>query len=300
MSNAHTHSNNPTTELELIQRKRNSLQKLVRLTTTLNRLLQGLQAVMLTGRQAADIPAKIVDQFQTLGEKLQEHSTDTLKNTLSTTDLRILSDVKQVLQLTRMDETELGNHIGGSGAKLVDNLNQNLESYASEFKKKAQTSIALRLALKTRNIFIKALKLPISESFLEQQIAVLDVREVDCKKRIHRDMFSLDNDINNMLQRDDCPEDVRQKLLLVKSNLQQNIQHFASGKQLDDMPMMYESIEISSAPQDVAEVKAATQPVTGPVIIAPVITEKDRSHSLVGRAWLWLKSPMSVKWKDTK
>jgi len=302
MSNAHTHSINPTTELELIQRKRTALQKLIRLTSTLNRLLQGLQAVLLTGRPIADIPSKIIEQFQSLGEKLQGHSTDTLKNTLSTTDLRMQSDIKHVLQLTRMDDAELGKHIGGTGMKLVDNLNQNLDSYAGEFKKKAQTSIALRMVLKARNIVTKALKLPVPESFLEQQISVLDIRESECKKRIHRDMHSLDNDIDNMLQSEDCPDGIRQQLMQIKTNMQKNIQHFEAGKQLDEMPIMYESIELSATPQDVARVEAESQPAVAVTVEATVVVtpEKTRARGFFSRVWLWLKSPMSVNWKDTK
>lgn len=302
MSNTHTQSVNPTTELELIQRKRTALQKLVQLTTTLNRLLQGLQAVLLTGRQIADIPAKLVEQFQSLGEKLQGHSTDTLKNTLSTTDLRIQSDIRHVLQLTRMDDHELGKHLGGSGTKLIDNLNQNLDNYAGDFKKKAQTSIALRLVLKARNIVTRALKLPVPESFLEQQIAALDVRETECKKRIHQNMHSLDADLDTMLLREDCPEEIKQQLLQIKKQMQQNIQHFESGKQLDEMPIMYESIELSAAPQDVARVEAESQPPEDEPAdtITPAPTRKRPPKSFFGRIWFWLKSPMNVKWKDTR
>lgn len=301
MSNAHTHTINPTTELELIQRKRTALQKLVRLTSTLNRLLQGLQAVLLTGRQIADIPVKIVEQFQSLGEKLQGHSTDTLKNTLSTTDLRMQSDIKHVLQLTRMDDAELSKHIGGTGSKLVDKLNQNLETYASEFKKKAQTSIALRMVLKARNIITRALKLPVPESFLEQQISALDIREAECKKRIHRDMHSLDHDIDNLLQREDCPDKIRQHLMLIKNNMKKNIQHFESGRQLDEMPIMFESIELSASPRDVAEVEAEIQPPapTPTETTIPIAPEKMQQRRFFARIWFWLKSPMSVKWKDT-
>lgn len=301
MSNAHTHSINPTTELELIQRKRTALQKLIRLTSTLNRLLQGLQAVLLTGRPIADIPSKIIEQFQSLGEKLQGHSTDTLKNTLSTTDLRMQSDIKHVLQLTRMDDAELGKQIGGTGMKLVDNLNQNLDNYAGEFKKKAQTSIALRMVLKARNIVTKALKLPVPESFLEQQISVLDIRESECKKRIHRDMHSLDKDIDNMLRSEGCPDGIRQQLMQIKTNMQKNIQHFEAGKQLDEMPIMYESIELSATPQDVARVEAESQPTVAVTVDATAVVtpEKKRARGFFSRVWLWLKSPMSANWKDT-
>jgi prophage DNA circulation protein len=301
MSNAHTHSINPTTELELIQRKRTALQKLIRLTSTLNRLLQGLQAVLLTGRPIADIPSKIIEQFQSLGEKLQGHSTDTLKNTLSTTDLRMQSDIKHVLQLTRMDDAELGKHIGGTGMKLVDNLNQNLDNYAGEFKKKAQTSIALRMVLKARNIVTKALKLPVPESFLEQQISVLDIRESECKKRIHRDMHSLDKDIDNMLRSEGCPDGIRQQLMQIKTSMQKNIQHFEAGKQLDEMPIMYESIELSATPQDVARVEAESQPAIAVTVEATAVVtpEKTRARGFFSRVWLWLKSPMSANWKDT-
>ena len=301
MSSAHTHSINATTELELIQCKRTALQKLVRLTSTLNRLLQGLQAVLLTGRQIADIPAKFIEQFQSLGEKLHEHSTDTLKNTLSTTDFRMHNDIKHVLQLTCMDDTELGKHIGGTGTKLVDNLNQNLESYAGEFKKKAQTSIALRMVLKARNIITKALKLPVPEPFLEQQIATLNIRETECRHRINSSMHSLDADLDNLLHNKNCPEEIKQKLLLIKAGMQQNIQHFAAGKQLDEMPIMFESIELSSAPQDVTEVEAESKPPVAASVAdtVSVAAEKVPARNFFSRAWFWLKSPRSVKWKDT-
>lgn len=303
MSDAHTNSINPTAELEQIQSKRRALLQLVKITAALNRLLQGLQSVLLLGRPSSAIPPKVVEQFQSMGEKLQEHSTDTLKNTLSSTDLRILGNVKQVLNFSRMEETELNKHIGNSGSNMQNKHNHSLESYSADFRREAQTSIALRLALKSRNVIIKALKLPIAESFLQQHIAALDQREIECRRRIQREIICLDYDINNLLQRPDCPNDLKHKLLVIKTNLQQNMQHIASGKQIEDLPMLYESIELSAAPQDVAQVEAASHSVsetTNSASLKEAINKTEPSTNVLQRIWKWLKSPMDVKWKDIK
>ena len=75
-----------------------------------------------------------------------------------------------------------------------------------------------------------------------------------------------------------------------------------AGKQIDSMPMLFESIELSATPQDVAAVEAESQPAAAinTTDTSPVALEKLRPRNFFGRIWFWLKSPINVKWRDTK
>ena len=154
----------PTTELEIIKQKRAALQKLVMLTGTLNRLHQGLQSVILMGRSAAQIPEKIISKFKSLSEGLKSKPTDILQNTLSTTDQKIQSDIKHVLEISQKSNALLEKQLGATGNKLVDVLKEDYHEYVNGFKKKSQTSITLRIALKTRKAIVNTFKLPVPES----------------------------------------------------------------------------------------------------------------------------------------
>jgi hypothetical protein len=301
VSESHSHIQNPgpTAELEIIKQKRQALQNLIKITAMLNRLHQGLQAVLLMGQSAAGITGKLIEKFREYSDRLNSHPTDTLKNTLNTTEIRLQQNIKQVIEISQKSEDELKKQLAAKPDKSSSlAADTNIEDYVEDFKKKAQTSIALRITLKTRNVLLKAFNLPVPEAFIEKQLAILDVREAECKKRIQQDMTSLDSDIDNMLGREDCPDEIKQKLLLIKNNLQQNISHFAAGKNIDEMPMMYESIELAAPARDVEQFEAATNPTPAVATESSVPQKKSQKLGLTGKMMAWLKSPMHVKWKD--
>jgi len=288
----------PTTELEIIRHKRAALQKLVKLTSTLHQLNQGLQSVILMGRSAARIPDKIVSKFKSLSEGLKDKPTDIIKNTLSKTDQKIQSDIKHVLEISQKSNELLEKQLGATGSKLVDVLKEDYHDYVNDFKKKSQTSITLRIALKTRNAIVSAFNLPVPESFIEHQIVSLDHKEKECRKIIKKDMNSLQNDIEQLISREDCPEDIKQVLTGLKSDLKSNSDHFASGKPIDEMPIIYESIELSGTPQVIEEVEEIINP-------RPIETDTKHTdnieHKKLGffrHFMIWLKSPWSTSWKD--
>ena len=286
----------PTTELEIINRKRAALQNLVKITTTLNRLHQGLHSVVLLGKSVAEIPGKIVEKFNSLKQKLDTQPTDRLKNTLTSTEIKIQSDIKHVLEISQKSNEQLSRQLGSEGDMLLDSLNDNIHQYVDDFKKKGQTSVALRIALKARNVMIRAFKLPIPEAVIEKQLVELDQREIECRQKINTDIDDIEHDIQSLMSREDCPEELREKLILIASNLKENKEHIASGKQIEDMPILYESIEVSAAPHVVAEVEKESEP--DEVVVLETPKQEKIKRGFFGRLWLWLKSPMSVRWKD--
>lgn len=290
----------PTTELEIIKHKRAALQKLVKLTSTLHQLHQGLQSVILMGRSAARIPEKIVSKFKSLSEGLKDKPTETIKNTLSKTDQKIQSDIKHVLEISQKSNELLEKQLGATGSKLVDVLKEDYHDYVNDFKKKSQTSITLRIALKTRNAIVSAFNLPVPESFIQHQIVSLDHKEKECRKLIKKDMNGIRNDIEDLIAREDCPEEIKRLLTGLKTDLKTNSDHFDSGKPIDEMPIIYESIELSGTPQVVEEVEEIINPTP--------IEENTEQADIINQEKLgffkhfliWLKSPWSTSWKDIK
>ncbi|MDH5485063.1 MAG: hypothetical protein OEY43_07495 [Gammaproteobacteria bacterium] len=290
-----------TTELEIIDQKRQALQKLVKLTATLNRLHQGLQAVLLMGQSASEIPQKIIDKFKSLSDRLKSQPTETLKNTLSSTDLKIQSDIRHVLEISQKSEAELLLQMGADNDRLTKTIDHDVHEHVNDFKKKSQASIALRLALKGRKIIMRAFNLPVPRSFIEQQIRELDRREARCRKRIKTDIDSLQTDIKQILANPDCADEIKQQLHRVQQNLVENRACIDEGKTIEELPMLYESIELSATPYTIEEMDSVTPAIRQVnTQTQPAPNKKIKKRSLLSMIIEWVHSPMSVKWKDIK
>ncbi len=289
-----------TTELEIIQQKRLALQKLVKLTSMLNQLHHGLQSVILMGKSASQIPLKIVNKFKSLTESLKEKPTEVIQNTLTSTDVKIERDIKRVLQISQKSNELLEQEMGSSGTKLADALKEDYHDFVVGFKKKSQASITLRITLKTRNAIVNAFNLPVPEAFIKNQIISLNVKEEQCRKLINQDMSSLQTDVDSMLTKTDCPDAVKQVLLKIKTELKDNVECFNSGKSIDEMPIIYESIELSGSPQVVEEVEEIIAPHKVPASIDVPVAEIRLKAGFFQHLSNWLKAPWGKSWKDTE
>jgi len=289
-----------TTELEIIKQKRLALQKLVKLTSMLNQLHQGLNSIILMGKSAAQIPEKIVHKFKMLTDSLKEKPTDILKNTLTSTDVKIDRNIKHVLEISQKSNELLEQELGATGTKLADALKDDYNDFVSDFKKKSQTSITLRITLKTRKEMVKAFNLPVPESFIKHQIISLNVKEEKCRELIKNDMASLQSDVNALLNKEDCSEEFKSLLSKIKTELKNNSEHFESGKPIEEMPIMYESIELAGAPQVVEEVEEIINPRQVDVVEEEQnINVQKKKLGFFKHFIAWLKSPWDKNWKDT-
>ena len=281
------HDNDPATELAIINKKRAALQRLVKLTSMLSRLHQGLQSVLLMGNPTSYIPEKVIQNFKTLTDKLSSQSTDKLQLTLSNTDIKINRDIKHVLEISQQNEMEL-----------------NFEKSVAEFKKNAQTSIALRIALKSRNAPIKPFSLPIPEKFINHQILELDEKETVCKNKIQSGMETINNDIGKLIKRADFPDDMKKKLDDIRAHLRSNIDYFSSGGAIENMPILTEQFNET---EDISETinqqpsMETTVEENETQIIAPVVTQAEKillKRGFITRTKEWLFTPWNTKWKD--
>ena len=293
------HNNDPATELAIINKKRAALQKLVKLTSMLSRLHQGLQSVLLMGNPTSYIPEKVINNFKSLTDKLASQSTDKLNLTLSNTDIKINRDIKHVLEISQQNETELTTQIGLNDSTSAE---KNFDQSVAEFKKNAQTSIALRIALKARKAPVKAFSLPIPEKFINHQIIELDEKETACKSKIQNSLETINQDISKLIKRADFPDDMKKKLDETRANLRSNIDYFSSGKPLENMPILTEQFEDpQSIPEISNEIQRTEQATITVEEASPIIDTTEKTllkRGLMIRTKEWLFSPWTTKWKD--
>jgi len=289
-----------TTELEIIRQKRAALQKLVKLTSMLNQLHQGLQSVILMGKSATQIPQKVVNKFKILTESLKEKPTEIIKNTLSSTDVKIERDIKHVLEISQKSNELLEQEMGATGAKLADAIKEDYHDFVNGFKKKSQASITLRITLKTRKALVNAFKLPVPEAFIKNQIISLNVKEQRCRELIKQDMRSLQTDVNAMLTKADCSDEIKQVLQEIKTELKDNADYFNSGKSIDGMPIIYESIELSGSAQVVEEIEEIITPHTEVPVTEGAVVPASKKSGFFRHLGNWLTAPWGQSWKDTE
>jgi len=298
-----------TDELELINQKKSALQRLVKLTNNLNRLNQGLQSVLILGKSVINIPPKILDSFKLLRNKLEPLPTPKLQQTLSATEIKIQNDIKQVLEITQKDDSQLDEFLSQKGEKLIDSIEESFSDYVNNFKKKAQASIAIRIVLKSRFALSSAFLLPVPESFIKKQIRTLDKRENRYRKRIKTELITIYKDVSQLLSKNSYPDEINEHLNNTRDTIIDNIKHINAGKSLENLPLNLESIKLASdteepqitddKPEQQAEVKEEPEVVE---VLAKIeeLEIKPLKRGIMSRLFEWSTTPLDHSWKDTE
>lgn len=294
-----------THQLDLIKQKKSALQRLVTLTVNLNRLNLGLQSILVLGKSIITIPPKILNSFKLFSKKLEPLPTEKLQHTLSSTEIKIQSNIKQVLEFSQKDESELSDYMIHKKELLMGSIEESFGDYVSDFKKKAQASIAIRIVLKARNALMSAFLLPVPESFIKKQIKTLEKRESNCRKRIKSEMVAIYKEVSNLIKDKNCPKELKQHLLATKNQMVENINHFNAGHDLESMPIIFESIELSAESNKIeveTEVKKEIkkEPEDEDEVLQKIeeIKPIPVKHGLISNLKEWLNSPMSRTWRD--
>jgi len=304
-------NNSTTVELEKIQNKKAALHRLIKLTASLSHLSQGLQSVLVLGKSAISIPSKVVENFRLISNKLKLISTQKLHDSLSTAEDQLRADVKHVLELREKTEQELDNYESKEEAQMMQHIGDNFAEYVDDFKKKAQSSIAIRIALTARKAIHSAFQLPIPKAYIKQQIKNLDKKESIYKKRIKKELVGLFNDVSVLIDDPSIAEESKLQLHETRGQLINNINHINAGKKIQDMPMAFESFEVTSNNDEpeAAETEMIVDNMEAipdldldqevlaeveEIQIKPIVLIK---RNIISRLWEWITTPDDHCWK---
>lgn len=308
--NAFSHSSNfnPSEELRAIHEKREALLRIVKITQAVERLLKGMQAVLLMGQPAGSIPKQALKAYESLSGKTAMLPTTHLKARLEKLDAHVLGILEWILEHAGIESSLLEQTITDPH-EAVKTSDSHTEQMLNEFRRSAQTSVALRILLRERGESSPPLKLTLPQDIIKRQITSLEAREKECRKQIESNIENIQQATQRILQNEDASEEFKATIKLIQDNLQRDLQHIQAGKSIDDLPMIIEVVELQD--QYSAEEPEVSPPskneqvavVEGPTNDVPKTTNKSPNRQRVkrgffGKLFYWISTPLSVKWKD--
>ncbi|NOY67209.1 MAG: hypothetical protein GXP13_07350 [Gammaproteobacteria bacterium] len=286
---------NLTQELKNLQDKKNTLEQAIKIASSLEKLNQGLKAVILMGKPASGISKKSLENIEELDDKTKILSSFKLKEILARLEKTVHKKLTLIIEIAGMDE-KLDAEDNGA----ADLSQEEIDIILHEYLKSAQTAVALKVILRARGEVTRPTVLSLPSGVIKEQLAAVDAREKDCRLKVKAEMHDLIVDTEVVLSREDLPDELREIIEITRVSLEMNLQHIKEGKNINDMPVTIESIEIGSDKSRRVQSKTKGQKNKIEKIkkIYYKKTHKKPQSGFFQKLWRWVTTPPSVGWND--
>jgi len=286
-------------KLALISEQRSALEEIVKISLAVNRLQHGLQAVLLLGKPTSRISSSYLKKYDALKSSISNQPNDKLEHSLEILDTYINGAMQKLIDIVDQGEQHLSEH--DSGLFTLNDIHENIHQELEDFRRKSQTAVVIRLLLRERGIQTQELTLAVPEEIIVEKISDLNNKEKKCRKRIHAEIIVMEKAINNILNDPSMPESVKEEMQLTLSSLNKNLDHLLAGKPLDDLPIVFEIIEMGTEEDHTKAFTPTSLPSEAPVdtpVTKKDIYKKRAKRSLIVRLYEWVRTPLNVGWKD--
>jgi hypothetical protein len=302
-------ANNPAEAIQDIEQRRLALQRLVVIAHSLEQLTQGLESTLLMGRPTGSIPQSALTALAQLDEKTSILPDAKLKHTVDLLEASIQTKLARIIKLVLLEDEQLVAPTASGGAVPAT---PDLGKMLGEFRKNAQTTVALKVLLKRRGVPTKPLVISVPENEIKHHIQALKSKESVYRGQLQDKIEGMVADTRGILRMEGLSEDMREATRHVLEDLEANLQHLKAGKSMETLPMALEVIEMDAGLPMESEVVAAAvaepEVVAGvnepaPVQPAPAASSDPLPAGRPGvlkSILLWFKTPSAVTWSDIR
>lgn len=285
-----------TEHIRLIKQRRKSLDHVIKFTLGISRLQKSLESVLLLKKPAADIPRDILKVLENISDNVANLPSKELEKRLTRIEKSIQEDMNTIMGITKQPDS-----IDGSQSTQPDNISVKLQTLIDNFRRRINTAIVLKLHMRTRGMKVAETTIPITAEELVSQVSKLVVEEKKCRTKTKDELTSMNNQMEIIIQNDDCPEAMKIYADKLRHEINQNIEHLDKGRDIEKMPYVIEIIQMGeegttkSKPIESAQINENS--TTAEEIIE---TPHIQKLSFLSKLIKWLSSSWSVKWKDIK
>ena len=284
---------NISDELVALEKKKSALEKVMKIARAVEQLRYGLEAVVLLGKPTGSISQQAMHIFEALNEKIRIQPTQKIQETIKKLDAVIGNNLNAILELARPEnEADLHEQCASD-----HDLAAHIDKLIQDYRKSAQTAVALRVVLRERGETIAPLKWSVNADSIRSQITQLNKRENHYRTKVKSEIVTLQHDALIVANNENLPQTTRDSAAHMHHMLQKDLDHLNAGKDIASMPFFVEVVELKDSEPGGA--KQAQNPKTS----EPTIPEKtqvvDKNKSgFVRKLWRWSTTPPSVTWKD--
>lgn len=322
-----------TEELKSVRRKREAIERLISFAQQIARMASGMEAVQNMARPS-QIPKKgAFALIAQLAERLSEVDTDQLKSRLAKLDDAVRKELKTIVKLSQTSEEQFFQLYPIQHNEDVESSYDLLIKELQDFRRKAQTDVAIRFVLHDRGVLLEHARLPFDQESLNEHAENLKSKESKCRQRIRKEVETLITDLDKFIEHPHFPEPMLSEIHSLREQLQQTMKDLDAGRDIEEIPSCFEivdmgdddSIEMDALPEEQSEPEpeaaeqapeeapasepearpqaavkseAKTPPQPTPKPAVEPIAEKKRNFFI--RVWVWLTSPWNVGWKDIR
>ena len=294
----------PSQEIKALEEKRETLERAVKIALNIEQLHTSLEATLLMGQSSADIPEEALATFESLESSTQGMPLDKLKQNLASLEAAIKSKLDSILKIAEMDDDALIASDPIATHKLLNN-----------YRKLAQTAVALRVLLHARGEATDAAELHVPAKQIRAKLTLVSQKERAYRKVIKTEMVSMMTETERMLTNPGIPDSMREFLIASNDDLQHNLDHLDSGKSITSMPVAVEMIEMSeneittldTAPSTATPQENEVPKVQKQTLFSPLETpepqpavQQTQKKGFFRRIWEWATTPDEVSWAKTR
>ncbi len=214
------------------------LEQAVKIAEAVEHLHHGLMAVVLLGKPTNLISKKAIATFEVLDGQTQMLPSDQLREILKKLEHTVQRKLATILQISKLGDRAFID------AEAIVGEEKTPATLLREYQKLAQTAVALRVLLHTRGEGSSPVTFAVPENDIRHKIAEIKVREQGCRTKVKQEITQLVQDTDQLLIRNDLPDEMRVMLEESRDGCQQNLEHVAAGGSLQTMPVSIEIIDV--------------------------------------------------------
>ena len=296
------HEVNISEELIALEHKKGALEKVMKIARAVEQLRYSLESVVLLGKPTANISHKALHIFEALSEKARIQPTKKIQECVKKLDSVIANNLNAIMELARPEnEAELHEQVASD-----EQLANHIDKLIQDYRKSAQTAVALRVVLRERGVPTMPIKWSVSVDSVRTQISQLKDQEAQYRTKVKSEIILLQHDALTVANNESLPQFTRDSAAHMHNMLQKDLEHLNAGKDIASMPYFVEVVEIRETEPDETQIENDTHTQHTEANVAQLqssipaqTTETQNTKSgFMHKLWRWSTTPPSVTWQD--
>jgi hypothetical protein len=288
-----------------IRNRRCALERVLKLAIVIEQLNITLGGVLISGQVEGALPQQAAGFYDQLTEYYRSLPNEVVQKLLGNLELGVSNNLQPILQITRI--------ASGSDESLSlpgDEIDPS--EFVNEFAENTKLLVGLRVLLYKRGVPTRKLHLELPRHTIESRLHQLEGQEKRYRDHLREEISGLQVDVAVLMATPgSLDRSMREMLVQTHKDLINAREHLDGGGDISEIPVLVESIELSSEPMNCEEFRSEVKTFGLPE--APQLAEMEletRSPEPEEPAaqglgfWetlkRWLSTPFRVSWSDIK
>ncbi len=235
----------PQAQLEKLELQRRALEQLLKATCSAENLRLGLETTLLLGKPTGHSSEKAMAIYRLLDEKTKNLSNSEINLRLQGIEKNLKRHLLAALSYLERLESDEGQT---EGLFALDDVQKSI----SDFRRSSQTMVALQVLLNLRGLPVTPRAVSLSQEVLQEKLERASVRERACRRQVMGDTLAMEEEIRQLLARDQSSDVINSILKQILQGLQANRRHLEAGLNIQDLPHPIESMVLTEVAREVA------------------------------------------------